>query len=173
MTKQEYRAQLIKLRKQETEKDIKSAKIAKEVLSFCESYSVIGVYLSKEDEVQTDELIKELQAQNKVVVFPKVEGNDLEFYKSDKFEISSFGVREPIEGEKYSKDKIDVMIVPGVGFDISRNRLGFGKGYYDRYLSDYCGKKIGICFSSQVVMNLPITCKDIQMDILITDKMVL
>ena len=173
MTKQEYRAQLIKLRKQETEKDIKSAKIAKEVLSFCESYSVIGVYLSKEDEVQTDELIKELQAQNKVVVFPKVEGNDLEFYKSDKFEISSFGVREPIEGEKYSKDKIEVMIVPGVGFDINRNRLGFGKGYYDRYLSDYNGKKIGICFSSQVVMNLPITCKDIQMDILITDKMVL
>ena len=173
MTKKEYRTQLIKLRKQETEKDIKSAKIAKEVLSFCESYSVIGVYLSMSDEVQTDELIRELLAKNKVVVFPKVIGDDLRFYRNNKFEKSKFGVREPADGEEYSKDKIDVIIVPGVGFDVKRNRLGFGKGYYDRYLSDFKGKKVGICFSSQVVMNLPITCEDIQMDILITDKMVL
>lgn len=173
MNKKEYRTKLIELRKEETEKDVKSMKITKEVLSFCESYNVIGVYLSLADEVQTDELIKELKAQNKVVVFPKVVGNDLIFYRSDKFEVSKFGVREPMDGEDFSKDKIEVMIIPGVGFDIKRNRLGFGKGYYDRYLKDYQGKKIGVCFSSQVVMNLPITSEDIQMDILITDKMVL
>lgn len=173
MTKKEYRIQLIKLRKQETEKEAKSEKIAKEVLSFCDSYSVIAVYLSLDDEVQTDELIRELLAKNKVVLFPKVFGDDLKFFRSDKFEKSKFGVREPVDGEEYSKDKIDVMVVPGLGFDIKRNRLGFGKGYYDRYLSDFRGKKVGVCFSSQVVMNLPTTCEDIQMDILITDKMVL
>ena len=102
MTKKEYRTQLIKLRKQETEKEAKSEKIAKEVLSFCDSYSVIGVYLSLEDEVQTDELIRELLAKNKVVVFPKVFGDDLKFFRSDKFEKSKFGVREPVDGEEYS-----------------------------------------------------------------------
>ena len=75
---------------------------------------------------------------------------------------------EPI-GEEYTGN-IDLIIVPGVIFDREKNRLGYGKGYYDRYLSNKDIYKIGICFSDQVIDLLPSESHDIKMNIIITEK---
>ena len=176
MDKKECRKELIGARKNVTDKLAKSQYIAKEVASFCSSYQVIGVYLAKEDEVQTDDLILDLLSKNKIVVVPKIVNEEMVFIRInslDNFVLSKFNVREPINGEIYSKDKIDAIIIPGLGFDIHRNRIGYGKGYYDRYLADYQGKKIGICFYDQLVMNLPTESNDIQIDILFNEHLVI
>ena len=75
---------------------------------------------------------------------------------------------EPV-GNAYSGD-IDLIIVPGVSFDEELNRLGFGKGYYDKYLASKNIFKIGICFDNQVIKLLPVNDYDIKMDLVVTDK---
>lgn len=77
---------------------------------------------------------------------------------------NSFNIKEPI-GEDFDEyDKIDLAIIPGMAFDKYHNRLGRGKGYYDRLLSKIKSFKIGICFSFQVVDIIPVEEYDITMD---------
>ena len=75
---------------------------------------------------------------------------------------------EPI-GNSYHSN-IDLIIVPGVSFDNFFNRLGFGMGYYDKYLSKSNIYKIGLCFSEQMVSSLPTQKHDIKMDMIITEN---
>ena len=103
--------------------------------------------------------------------------NELKFYKikslKEKFIKSNFGVEEPIENEiNYINQKdIGLIIVPGICFDKEKNRLGFGKGYYDRYLQNENINTIGICFEEQIVENIiPTTEYDVAMKKIITDK---
>ena len=63
-----------------------------------------------------------------------------------------------------------LLIVPMVGYDQSGNRLGYGGGYYDRYLSDYCGNVIGLAFSFQEVANLPVEPFDLPIKKIINEK---
>ena len=65
--------------------------------------------------------------------------------------------------------KIDLIIVPGICFDKANNRLGFGKGYYDKYLANKNIKKFGICFKEQLLDDIPTDNNDIKMDLIITD----
>ena len=152
-------------------KEQKSRIIAKETISFCKKYNKIGIYLSLEDEVKTDDIISELIKNNKDVYAPKIKNNDLVFYKIDSLDdvnINKFHIREPIES--VVGEDIEVMIVPGVAFDRRLNRLGFGKGYYDRYLSNFIGIKIGIGFAKQLFDEIPIDNNDIKMDLIITEE---
>ena len=69
------------------------------------------------------------------------------------------------------KNDIDLVIVPGVCFDKEKNRIGFGKGYYDRFLQNANINTIGICFEEQIVENrIPITEYDVKIKKIITDK---
>ena len=85
-------------------------------------------------------------------------------------EKGSFGILEPSQNGKIFTQKIDLMIVPGISFDKERNRLGYGKGYYDRFLA--CNKtfKIGVCFEETRCESLTCDKHDIKMDLVITDK---
>ena len=69
-----------------------------------------------------------------------------------------------------NKNKIDLLIVPIVAYDKNHNRLGYGGGYYDRYLKDYCGNVIGLAFNFQQVENLPVENFDLPIKIIIDEK---
>lgn len=93
-----------------------------------------------------------------------------------RFSKSSLGVEEPDgdSGEEVSKDQINLMIIPGVAFDSSGNRLGRGKGYYDRFLKDYKGVKVGVCAKSRFLdFPLPVDPEfDVKVDFILTEDFI-
>lgn len=133
---------------------------------------VVAIYNSMKDEVDTSYLIKEA-IKEKIILLPKVTGNKIVFIKINKgtkYLKSDFGVLEPI-GDIYN-DIIDLIIVPGLGFDNKLNRLGFGMGYYDNFLSQEDIYKIGLCFDEQIVDSIPTESHDIKMNMIITKNRV-
>ena len=142
------------------------------------SAEVILTYVSKELETDTIRLIKRAWADGKRVAVPKcIDGTRLmKFYYINSFyqlEKSSFGVSEPKEKLCEKLDTVpdnSICIVPGMAFDSSGYRLGYGKGYYDRFLSGYKGLKVGICYSDCIKWALPRGKYDRPVDILITDR---
>lgn len=134
---------------------------------------VIMGFSSIKNEVNLSPLLQKLQKQGRTILLPRVEGDDLlavEYRDENDIELSSFGIREPL-GEPFAIDKIDVVIVPGLVFDASGYRLGYGKGYYDRFLlrlNKQCFK-CGICYEFQVVNNVYPHPGDVPVHWIVTD----
>ena len=171
MNKSDLRKQmLIKRRNILNKKELSTIIVNKIInLDIYKESRVVALYNSLKDEVETRDLI--IKSQDKTLLLPKIINEKIEFIKIDnntKYKKSSFGVMEPI-GTIYN-GPIDIIIVPGVAFDRNLNRLGFGRGYYDKYLSHKDIYKIGICFDEQLVDNLVIDNHDIKMDLIITEK---
>lgn len=126
------------------------------------SASRIAFYHALPGEVQTAEFIEKWQGK-KDFYLPVVEGDDLRLvpYRGDThLKAGPFGILEPIAEENAATDTInhpaiDLIIVPGVAFDRKNNRLGRGKGYYDRLLSELQVPKIGLCFDFQLFDEIP------------------
>jgi 5,10-methenyltetrahydrofolate synthetase len=132
----------------------------------------IALYYALNDEVQTSELIEEWY-EKKNIVLPVTSGENINFhtYKGkESLHIGALGISEPAVSEVTQPDEIDLFIVPGVAFDRERNRLGRGKGYYDRYLAGYAKQTIGVCFDFQLIETIPSEKHDIKMDMIITEK---
>lgn len=131
---------------------------------------VVLLYHSMNDEVNT-QLFIEKWSQHKQIVLPVVKGDALELrqYIPEKgFSKGAYGIMEPV-GEPFVRySEIDLAVVPGVAFDASGRRLGRGKGYYDRLLPLLQAYKIGICFSFQLLGEVPAETFDIPMDEVIT-----
>ena len=132
--------------------------------------NTILMYYSMPDEVDTHQVVDTLVALGKKVLLPGVingEGLEIREYKdkNDLKEGIAYHIMEPV-GEKYNDYKnIDVAVVPGMSFDDNGNRLGRGKGYYDRFLKQIPqAYKIGICFNFQKVKAVPTEETDIKMD---------
>jgi 5-formyltetrahydrofolate cyclo-ligase len=105
--------------------------------------------------------------------FPVVENEILKFKCSPKsFYISELGIKEPGDGDEVQLDEINGSVMPGVGFDHHGFRLGRGKGFYDRALADYKGKKIGVCYEISFCKELPQEDHDIQCQHVVTEKSV-
>ncbi|MCR4648470.1 MAG: 5-formyltetrahydrofolate cyclo-ligase [Lachnospiraceae bacterium] len=105
--------------------------------------------------------------------FPKTSGDEMTFYEVkniNELETGNFNVREPVEGLKeikFGKERKYLAVVPGVAFDESGYRIGYGKGYYDRFFSvhkDACIKKVGVCFKQCYVNDIMHDEFDIPMD---------
>ena len=79
------------------------------------------------------------------------------------------GVLQPPTTDLTLKDEMDVIIVPVVGFDRQNNRIGYGKGFYDRYLSDYKHKTIGLAFDEQEYRHIPHDENDVALDYIVTE----
>lgn len=80
-----------------------------------------------------------------------------------------FGIREPVEScMAIPPDDLDLVLVPGVAFGLDGHRLGRGKGYYDRLLQDFTGRKIGVAFDEQIVDTVPSEFNDVRMDLILT-----
>lgn len=170
--KNDIRKEYIYIRNHINNKKEKSKIITSKILSHPRfiNASTIGLYASLDDEVSTDSLINKSLELGKSVYLPKVVGDDILFYKInslDELNIGTFGVREPIENKSLSD--FDLIIVPGVVFDSNNNRMGYGKGYYDRFLEGKNCYKIGICFKEQMIQNLCVEDYDIKMDEVVVD----
>lgn len=129
------------------------------------------LYYSLKDEVDTHAFVRKWSNQ-KQILLPVVVGDDLElrlYTGPEGMQISSYGIEEPV-GEAFTDyDSIDLIVVPGVAFDQKGNRLGRGKGYYDRLLPQIpSAYKAGICFPFQLVEEVPAEPHDVCMDIIIT-----
>lgn len=180
MNKEIIRKKYIEIRKNIENKDVKSEIIFNKLISLdlYKEANVIALYNNLKSEVDTSKLIKYSLKIGKTVLLPRVVNNNLKFYKvtfNDELIKSSFGVFEPSENENnyVSSKKINLMIVPGVCFDKSKNRMGFGKGYYDRYLENTNINTIGICFDEQIVSKLPVNKNDIRMKMIVSDSKVI
>lgn len=149
---------------------------------FFESYvytktKQVFVYVSTDIEVDTMRIIERALKDGHRVACPRcVEGTrEMEFFYisgTDDLYSGSFGVLEPLREEKnLVKDfSHGVCVVPGLAFDNMGFRLGYGKGYYDRFLSDYSGFTCGLCYSDNTVRSLPHGRFDRHVGLLITDK---
>ena len=115
---------------------------------------------------------------NKKVLFPRIEGEGLVFHKVDSLsdlKLSKHRIYEPDPGLPEMKvEDIELFIIPGLAFDLNGNRLGYGKGYYDRCLAPVTdGIIVGFCFCSQVLRSLPSGLLDKRMDYLASENGVL
>jgi 5-formyltetrahydrofolate cyclo-ligase len=173
--KKELRNKMIILRKNILNKETKSERIVNKImkLDVYQKASVIAIYKSMKNEVNMDLLIKHSLNNGKIVLLPRVVGNDIIFFKyyfDDFLEKSNFNVLEPIFNKKTIYDKeIHLAVVPGLAFDKENNRLGYGKGFYDRFLANKAICKIGVCFKEQLMDNIPTSSNDIKMDLILTD----
>ena len=129
--------------------------------------NTLFIYHSLPDEVDTHEFVQKW-SEKKTILLPVVVGDELEIRKytgPEDLATSSYGIEEPI-GEVFTDySSIDLIAVPGVAFDNNGNRLGRGKGYYDRLIPHIpSAYKIGICFPFQIVEEVPAEPFDIRMD---------
>ena len=135
--------------------------------------STIATYVSYQSEVDTHQLITHWLSERKRVVVPKVIDNNLSFFEINQMSDVVPGYRGILEPTNVSTItnpmEIDVCIVPGLAFDINGYRLGYGKGFYDRFLASYPHISIGICFTNQLFYEIPHTKADIPVRCIITD----
>lgn len=171
--KKQLRKQYLNIRKLIPHKEEKSMIITNKIISspIYKQANTIALYYSLADEVQTLSLIKQALADHKQVCLPKViSKTEMSFYEITSLhdlEKGSFHIYEPMTNHQI--DSFDFMIVPGVCFDNNGNRIGFGGGYYDRYLKSQTCKTIGICFKEQVIDFINTEENDIKIDEIVTD----
>ncbi len=116
-------------------------------------------------------LVQSFIRSGKCIAFPVVEGDEIIAVKVNglsNFRKGAFGVYEPSYGEHIDEDSIDVVFVPGLAFDKDGFRIGFGKGFYDRFLRKVTAFKIGIAFDFQIFDRIPRDEWDVPVDIVVT-----
>ncbi|KFN90426.1 5-formyltetrahydrofolate cyclo-ligase [Tetragenococcus muriaticus PMC-11-5] len=114
----------------------------------------IAMVRSQSFEFNTQPIMDKALQQGKRVTIPKTLSNrQLEFFEVDEYttyQFSNFGIEEPHNDSLINKENIDLMLVPGLIFSKKGYRIGFGKGYYDRFLADFEGKTCGLAFAEQL-----------------------
>jgi len=181
--KEGLRKEIKEKRKKQTKEENreKSKEIKKKLFCLKEfkDAETILFYISYKSEVFTHQMIKEAFKDKRVVVPISNKKNyslTLSELKSwDDLEIGSYNIPEPkkVHINEISIENIGLIIVPGVAFDKRGNRLGHGKGYYDRLLNKTNAKKIGLAFEFQLKDEIPIDKHDENVDIIITEKRII
>ena len=134
---------------------------------------VVLAYYSLRDELFTHDFVQRW-ADKKAILLPKVVGDDLTLHRyTNAMSMSegAFGIMEPCTPEFTDYAAVDMVIVPGVAFDRLGNRLGRGRGYYDRLFATrlpYNIYKVGVCYPFQLVEHVPTDSCDVQMDKVVT-----
>ncbi|MED0931792.1 5-formyltetrahydrofolate cyclo-ligase [Bacillus mobilis] len=137
----------------------------------------IGITLSMENEVNTYPIIEKAWEEGKKVVVPKCnKGTRTMSFRQisnfDQLETVYMNLREPIPAltEEVGADGIDLQIVPGIAYTGRGERIGYGGGYYDRYLVHYKGKTLSLAYSFQMVEHIPVEPFDKNVEKIITEK---
>jgi len=185
MDKEQLRLRLQKhlLSMSSEERVIKSRKACQNLISTKEfqGVSVIMMYLSLPQEVDTSEAILSAWQLDKIVVVPKISWqqrhmipvriNSLE----TGFATEVGGLRNPVAGAPVPFEEIELVVTPALAFDQQGNRLGRGGSYYDRFFANKGLKafKCGLGFTEQVIDSIPASDTDVAMDFLVTDEKVM
>lgn len=131
----------------------------------------ILMYHSLPDELHTHSFLGKW-GKRKRFFLPRVNGVNLEIlpYDESRLELGSFHIEEPTGSETVDPSEIELVVVPAVAYDRRGNRLGRGKGFYDRFLKSTKATKVGVGYEFQLVEDLPVEPHDVAMDIVITQK---
>ncbi|ARK29383.1 5-formyltetrahydrofolate cyclo-ligase [Halalkalibacter krulwichiae] len=145
--------------------------------SYWKEASIIGLTISRDKEVHTYEIIEEGWRQNKKIAVPRAnfKTKEMTFFEITSFEQleeSTFGLKEPLPYlcPVMKPESIDLMIVPGVAFDKEGYRLGYGGGFYDRYLPKVQASMIALAYECQLIERVPLEQHDKKVDRIISEK---
>lgn len=174
MDKKFLRNKYKEIRKNIKNKELLDDKIFNKIIELKEykESKLILIYVSLNDEVDTLKLIKHSLKIGKKVAVPKCEGDNIVFYNINKLsdlEEGSFRILEPKTNEVINDFSDSICIIPGIAFDKENNRIGYGRGFYDRFLEEYNGTKIGLAYRECICDKIDNETTDIKMDIVITD----
>ena len=175
VSKSSLRTYAKSLRNDIKDKELKEEIIRKKILNHpkVKNSQNILIYISIDNEVSTIKLIEELFKLNKNIYAPRIVDKEIEFYKFMNFselKKAKYNILEPTKNIKYNNTLNSVIIVPALLFDKNNNRLGYGGGYYDRFLKNKNIYKIGICFSEFLIDKIDVLEHDIKMDEVITER---
>ena len=176
MNKSVIRKKILKIRKEYFFKNfsINKNKFLKFLQSINKNKLIIGGYYPYNYEIDILEILKFLERKKYKISLPKIgkksQMNFFDWSVNDPLSINKYGIPEPV-----SKKIIypDILLIPLVAFDKNRNRLGYGGGYYDRYLAKFKKNKIikiGIANTFQKMQKIPISKYDIRLDHIVTEK---
>ena len=149
-----------------------------------QAFPAVLIFLSGSREIDTDPLLEGAMRDGKRIFAPKMEGDDIRFYRIQGFEdwqAGPFGIREPAETRGRTALEIEteraLVVVPGAAFDWEGNRIGYGKGYYDRFFASIAqaNRKYNFCYAGycggfQIVEQVPTDPWDVKMDALCTGQ---
>ena len=177
MKKSEIRKKIIKLRKKNYSKDIKInfKSIIKILRKKKQTKKIVGGYFAYNYEVSVMPILEKFKQLNYITAIPKIgKKYDMNFFVwsiNDPLNINKYGIPEPITNKIIYPD---ILLVPLVAYDENKNRIGYGGGFYDRYIKKIKKIKkvltIGVAFSNQKVKKIPIEKNDIKLDFIITEK---
>jgi len=140
-------------------------------------YKTVMCYLDFSNEVITKEFVSYFKINGYILTVPVCDDNNMfaaKFNDLDEFKVSKLGVLEPENPELIDSNLIDLCIIPGVAFDKQGNRVGYGKGYYDKFLRNKKTIKVAICHDFQLIDDIiQSDDNDVKMDYIITEKRVL
>ena len=131
----------------------------------------IACYFPIGSEVDTSDVMLDILQQNKNLLLPKIINDNIEFYvvpNLEKLEKGSFEIMEPKDSCKKAAE-INCVLIPTVGVSKAGIRLGYGKGYYDRFLSSTNAVKISLTYSKQIIKSIPSDSHDIKIDWIVTE----
>lgn len=163
----------------DSETAVKNSAITEKLLSLekVQSAELILPFVSARGEVGTREFISKCLEAGKTVAVPRcIDGSNMEFcviHTFDDLEKGMYGIDEPkqhCEIIKAENAQNSVLIVPALCFNPDGYRLGYGKGYYDRFISRYKGYTVGVCYSEFMTDDIPVDEYDRCVDIVITEK---
>lgn len=182
-TKEQIRKRIVRIRNQMLSEEVaeKSSLIAQKVLKTPEYEEADNILLYADycHEVMTRDIFDAAVLRKKKVFFPKAKDDGtMEFYQVisvKQLESGYKGIKEPITDKQYQyrfwRNEDTLIIVPGVAFDTKGYRVGYGKGFYDRFLRDKRQMTVmGLCYSNQIVEEIPHDEHDIRMDKIITEE---
>lgn len=175
MNKEILREKYLKIRKEinKVNREKYNNEIFKKVIDL-EEYKqskLLLVYVSLKDEVDTFKLIEHSLEIGKKVAVPKCIKDDIEFFyieSLNELEKGKFNILEPKANKKVKDFASSICIIPGVAFDKEMSRIGYGKGFYDRFLKNYCGIKIGLAYRECICGKIDNEINDVKIDKIIT-----
>ncbi len=180
--KEELRKNLAEKRNGIAFKSFKDKSILENVISLSDYYEAEAVlcYVSFRSEIDTTAIINRALSDGKTVAVPYCENKQgsMSFYKISslsELKTGAFGISEPDINfnKRLEVPEKSIIIVPGLSFDRKGYRIGYGGGYYDRFLSLNRAKSVGLCYDELLCVNIPTENHDVPVDTVVTDKQTL
>ena len=137
----------------------------------------IFISILKYNELDTSSIINKLKSEQKIIIVPKISNNELvhiAINDETEFGLNEFGIKEPNDGNHFIIENLDIIFIPLLAFDIEGHRVGYGKGYYDRFLklTNNSTLKIGLSFFDPINKIQDIDDNDVKLDYCVTPKQV-